>query len=622
MKSRKTPNPAKYKSSLNAKLHTDAQVVKWVQRLTGDPKARPSQMDELRLEFVMREVLALRGEQVDETLFHKAMVETCPILAAPDWTNHAEDITHVFSQPEANAFWHTWQPEQGATGKRVDYFAAKAVLCVLAMCGATAQFDDAIAMLEDNPKLREAFENLEGRPLRIPPYSSLMRQIHHAAKAMRPLVMAANIAMVKELAELFPNQGFGENLAIDTMAFAAWVPQRGSRDPEKDVQIGRRIPEAGYRMYAHSGKGKKNVGLADEVKGSEIAKTKDWRGFHVAAIIDIASGLPLVWITISNKVDEAKAIIPLLSALYRLWPDCPAKTIAGDSAWDEDPWCRLCEVDYGIAPVFRLHETQREQTKWDVLDDGSPKKKRIARDGQIWAITGKGQLICGCHQKPLKFAGFDRAKRVKANGQPLLIGQSSDERHFAVRGLCDHDTIDTRLSLKAMTDWSRLTRFPHHPFGDPKKYAKRQALLTRLNRVESLWNRLKSGGLGVQGADRMRTLPMDTIDTVVSLAMLGFTGLATADQRQRRQIGPYTPAAAPGIVVPNAVQRGTTVPSPTPAPAPVQVPVAASAITPSTKPKTKKPAGTVVATAHGRVVKIGGRLLPPSRIAQLQNSRR
>lgn len=91
----------------------------------------------------MREVLALRGERVDDTLFHKAMIETCPILAAPDWTNHAEDITHVFSQPEMEAFWHSWQPRQQSRGPQIDFFAAKAVLCVLSMCGATVYFDEA-----------------------------------------------------------------------------------------------------------------------------------------------------------------------------------------------------------------------------------------------------------------------------------------------------------------------------------------------------------------------------------------------------------------------------------------------------------------------------------------------
>jgi len=245
-------------------------------------------------------------------------------------------------------------------------------------------------------------------------------------------------------------------------------------------------------------------------------------------------------------------------------------------------------------------------------------RKKIARDGQIWAITGRGQLICGCHQQPLKFAGFDRAKRTGKNGQQLLVGQTADERQFAVRGLCAHGTIDTRLSLKAMTDWSRLTRFHHHPHGDAKRYAERQALLIRLNRVESLWNRLKSAGLGVQGADRMRTLPMETIEAVVSLAMLGFTGLATADQRRQRKIGPYASSVTitPNPVLP-APPASATPALPAASPAPVKISAASASPSKRRSGKTAKPTGTVVATTHGRAVKIGGRLIPPSRIAAI-----
>lgn len=619
MKSRKTPDPSLYKSSLNAGLHSDPQVVKWVQRLTGDPKARPSQLDETRLEFVMREVLALRGEEVNESLFHKAMIETCPILAAPDWTDNGEDIAHVFRQPEMRAFWDTWQPKQSKHGPKIDFFAAKAVLCVLAMCGTTVYFDDAIEMLQKDRSLRGAFEQLEGKPLVIPPYSSLMKHVHRAAKSMRPLAMQTNINMVKELAALFPNQGFGEDLAIDGMPFSAWVPQRGSKNAVADLEIGRRIPEAGYRMYSHKSGGKVQLDEDDQVSGGDISKIKDWRGFYVVAIIDLASGLPLVWLVVSAKSDEAQAIIPLLSSLYRMWPDCPAKTIAGDSAWDEDEWCRLCEVDYAIAPVFRLHRSQRDQKHWDMLAKGTTAKQRAARDGQVIAITGRGQLICGCHDKPLKHAGFDRAKRVKANGQPLLIGQSSDERQFAVRGLCDHGVKDTRISLKAMTNWNRLTRYPHFPQGDPKKHAKRQALLVRLNQVESLWNRLKSGGLGVKGADRIRVLPFDTIDTAVSLAFLGFTGLAIADQRQRRKIGPYAAPTTPAFVS----QPPLPTAAPTSAPAPPAVPSPAPATpqpaVPPAKPRRAKPATPpqpVRAIANGQAIMVGGRIVPRGRVAR------
>jgi hypothetical protein len=157
-----------------------------------------------------------------------------------------------------------------------------------------------------------------------------------------------------------------------------------------------------------------------------------------------------------------------------------------------------------------------------------------------------------------------------------------------------------------MTEWSLLTQYPHFPQGDAKKYATRQALLIRLNQVESLWNRLKSAGLGVKSAKRMRTLPMETIDAAVSLAFLGFTGLATADQRQRRKIGPYTSSAATPVVIPMAVQPGTTAP--------------AAAATPTKRQRRSKQHATAaaavraVANAKGKPMRVNGRFLPPTRM--------
>jgi hypothetical protein len=182
------------------------------------------------------------------------------------------------------------------------------------------------------------------------------------------------------------------------------------------------------------------------------------------------------------------------------------------------------------------------------------------------------------------------------------------------------------LTLKAMEDWSRLTRYPHHPHGDKKKYAMRQALLVRLNHVESLWNRMKSGGLGNGGAKRIRTLPVDTIEAAMSLRMLSFTGLALADQRRERKLGPYAPVQPTRVVIPQAVQ-----------PAALQPAAAQPAQTPTAQPKAKgrsapkpvpAPAAVsqpstvrVVAVRRGRTVKLNGRLIPPSRLAQIGATR-
>lgn len=588
MRSNPKPNPFHYSSGLGTRLKNDPQVKKWAKRLMGDPEAKPTDLTESELAFVYSEVLKLRGELGNQQLFEKAMHDTCPVLAAPDWTDNAKDMGHVLMQPEMQALWDAWDPAQSPTAPDIDFAPAKAVLMTLSMCGFTSYFDDALEHYGVNQKLQDVFAGANGGPVDALPYTTTMRHVHRAAKDVRLLAMETNIALVKELAKMFPGEGIGERLGIDGMPFSAWVPQRGSRDEQVDKAIGKRIPQAGFRVYTQSSRnGKQNIPANTQVAAGGAGRiVKAFRGFYLVVIVDLATGLPLVWTLLSASDDEAATIVPLLSILYRLWPDIPAKTISGDSAWDEDPWCRLCEVDYGIAPVFRLHPSQREQKAWDMLAKNQ-RMQSLSRDGAVLAITGTGQLVCSAHQQPLDYDTFDRPARVDVNGAPLLPGQSTDERKFRLRATCNHNHGGVgscgRVGLKGMADWSRLTKYPHHPHGNPKLYAMRQALLVRLNHCESLWNRLKSAGLGTDSADRMRTIKPDTAEAVASLALLGYTALAVADQRQQRAIGPYAPAA--GNPQPRPAQiPAVAAPAPTPAPAPALAPAPAPTPAPAIAP--------------------------------------
>lgn len=90
--------------------------------------------------------------------------------------------------------------------------------------------------------------------------------------------------------------------------------------------------------------------------GFKSNKLKTWRGSYLAVILDQATGLPLVWTIFDAKEQETTAVVSLLSMLFELWPECPAKWIAGDSAFDTDEMCRVCEVEYGIHPIFQLRD--------------------------------------------------------------------------------------------------------------------------------------------------------------------------------------------------------------------------------------------------------------------------
>jgi hypothetical protein len=189
-------------------------------------------------------------------------------------------------------------------------------------------------------------------------------------------------------------------------------------------------------------------------------------------------------------MDEARAIVPLLSLLFDLWPECPAKTIAGDSAWDENEWCRLCEVDYGIHPIFRRHPSTQGRGVGD-----------FSRDGTVAAITGEGQLICSRDGKELAFAGAQVASR-----QGLVPGKTSNESGFRVRGTCKDGWGSSGLGMKA--DWNLVTFFPHYSSGTgagAQRFAMREALLTRLNQMEGVFERVQIGRkLGTGGAPTAR----------------------------------------------------------------------------------------------------------------------
>ena len=213
--------------------------------------------------------------------------------------------------------------------------------------------------------------------------------------------------------------------------------------------------------------------------------------------------------------------------------------IAGDSAWDEDEWCRVCEVDYGIAPIFRLHNDQGAK----LVPDG------YTRGTKLSGITHTGQLICRAHMKPAKTVSFEPGKR-----DPSLAAGQTSGNEFRVRARCEQHGGGSgagrpcgHLQVKAEFDWSKLTRYPHHANGRPELYAMRQAMLIRLSQIESLFNALKTGHLVAgSGPTRTRMTNKTTHGALIDLAFLGTTALTLADQRQRRGVcAPPLPAPPP-----------------------------------------------------------------------------
>ena len=565
MKRREPPKQATHKA--HPKLKHDPQVKKWTQRLLADPTARPDDLDEEQLAFVYDEVLRGRGEEFSQIAFFDAMDETRPKLAAPDWTDTAEDLGHIFSQPELRDFWRDWDGDQKPKGSEIDYAPAKFVMAAMAMSGTTPHLEKMLDLLGRDQQTRSVFDALEGRTLDLKPYSTTDRHFKRIAKSCVAQAQVANIACVKALRALYPNSGYGERLLIDSPDVPAWVRQVGSNSDEQEEFIRRRTPQAGFRRYEHTANGKRNIKKGEKIVAGSRKLPKEWRGYYFTVIVDQASGLPLVWILTDANKDEAPNIVPLLSRLYRLWPDCPAKLIAGDSAWDEGPWCRLCEVDYGIAPIFRLHKSEADKPLM-MLED------KASRNNSVLAITREGQLVCAAHKKPLPYDSFDAPGRGG-----LYPGKTNDESRFRLRAECKHNTPGAppcgRIGLRAKINWFRLTRYPHHPHGDPRRYAFRQAMLIRLNGAESLFNRLKAGKLlGAKGADRTRFTDINVVEALLSLACLSFTALSLACEREHLGVAPQHVSAAGPVVTPVTQLPTPVAPAPTPTPAPVIAPAA------------------------------------------------
>jgi hypothetical protein len=447
--------------------------------------------------------------------------ETAPRFVAPAITDRVGDLDLILSQPEMQSFWQSWMgPVVRDDGP--NYAAAKAAMTMISLGSVGPYLRTALGSLQTRPDFQGVFDRAERRvfakQFKLAPYSTVSR-VAGKLGSCHAIAIEANIALLKALREEHPEAGIGKYLVIDGKAVPAWVPQRGSRgNADIEKRLRSRVPEAGFRAYVNTGTSKQALGSSDAVTVSQLSSTDAWRGYYLVALVDLATGLPVVWLLQDAAINETSAIVPLLSDLHRLWPDIGVEYLAGDSAWDSDEWCRLCEVDYGIHPVFRLHDEKRKGKLVPAVNARS----------KAFGFAGNGQVVCGPHRENLPFNTFEPAPRAG-----LRPGQSSKEADFRVRGICNHGPNPCqRVSVHCSHDWSSLTALPHYRQGNPKGYALRQALLTRLNAVESLFNRLEAGRLlGSDSGDRTRILSTETHESLISLALLGMTALTVTGQR-------------------------------------------------------------------------------------------
>jgi hypothetical protein len=236
------------------------------------------------------------------------------------------------------------------------------------------------------------------------------------------------------------------------------------------------------------------------------------------------------------------ALPSLLADHYREWrkldPTYALMDIAGDSAWDENWACECCLMDYGVHPIFRLHNERGYQAVSD----------KYSRDGSVAGITSKGQLVCAAHGAQLTHLGLEGIKR---DGLEPGQRQPGTPR---VRGACPHGC--GKLGLKINADHSKLLHHPHFDDGGRRSHlhAYRDARLHTLNLIESYHNRLKSGfKLGTEGPDRTRLRDLEVVTALIELADLFMVAATVWDVRN--QLGIPMQLAVPAISRAEAMRR-------------------------------------------------------------------
>ncbi len=543
----------------------DIQVAAWKHRrgLAGHAHEDPSTlgMSENALAFILQSIEQRRSKsnRLDDHL-HKAMAKFTPALAQPTVSGVVEAMAHIWAQPEMLDMWSAWESgrSQSARGPQPSDAGAKATLATLGMTGHTHGLD-AYSDLLEKPELLRVFARVDAAaaaragdpapgPLPLRTYRGSMKRFDALCErsGTRDLVLATKAKMFRALMELHPDRPYGRGLLIDGCLFPAWCEQIGTgTTAEMEAARRRTTPYAGARHIVYTKTGKQTVDPGHIMSASRFASSSNFdRGYYYVAIIDQASGWPLVSLIMDAELDEAEALIPLLSDLYRHYPFLAPEFIAGDGAWDEGWAHRACELYYGLAPVFRHTERAAAET---VLPGGN-------QSNTVKGFTHDGQLKCMDHNQVMPFDGFERAPRGDLrpgrgahgdyNSEEYRREEAQRENQFRVRALHGHGPGPAqRVSLKASVDWRRLNAFPRHPNGKPALYAERMALGMRLkNQMEGHFSRMQGSlSLLTKGADRVRLQDWDKVEMLLHLAELRMNALSLAAERAHNNVGHTLP---------------------------------------------------------------------------------
>lgn len=293
----------------------------------------------------------------------------------------------------------------------------------------------------------------------------------HAALNRRPpdVLQHIQIAVIRKLASLIDPRGglkVGEVLVVDGTQQQAHVRQVFPVNEEHAEFLNGPYEDLAWVKHVRQ-------------DGSELKRN---HGYNIVTITDMATSLPIISCPYPANKDERVAAQELLAVIFRLWPDCPAEYLVGDSWYDHSIQFALdLEFLWGLHPVFSLHGNRAERDTEFPSEDGVPKCEH----------TDSGFMKR--MQDDNFFAGLSRVEK----GVPR--GEEPPNRDAFIRYACPAKVCGNH-NLYVRADPRRHTYLPIH--GDHKKHYLRAAMLPRRNVVESNFGVLKMLGYFGPGRDR------------------------------------------------------------------------------------------------------------------------
>lgn len=202
-------------------------------------------------------------------------------------------------------------------------------------------------------------------------------------------------------------------------------------------------------------------------------------GWKLVVIVDQATMLPLVWKLAAGNADERAVLLDeLLPTLFRLWPDCPMRTLVGDAHYDTRQACQTLEECYSLHPLFT------RPTK-------EPTTRRVRGGRKVKVVDGRPHCRCGSMKLRGRDGFYSTEQRLK-DGRPRGA-LAPNVKEACVRWDCPNG-LCAPVSLWHKDDPRNHTWWPRG--GESKTTYERVALEIYRNGVESAFSGNKRRGVG------------------------------------------------------------------------------------------------------------------------------